>query len=89
MRNLRGSVLSWYLSGGVVGSVHAMVRVVGGWPMGFWGLWCPDVAEVVVVGRIDYAEVIVADDAGYCYVAKVVVDDEECGCVLVLSGCCI
>jgi hypothetical protein len=57
--------------------------------MGFWGLWCPDVAEVVVVGRIDYAEVIVADDAGYCYVAAVVVDDEECGCVLVLSGCCI
>jgi hypothetical protein len=36
-----------------------------------------------MVGRIDYAEVMLADDEGYCYVAEVVVDDEEYGCAVV------
>jgi hypothetical protein len=30
--------------------------------VGFWGLWCPHVLEVVVVGSIGYVEVMVADD---------------------------
>jgi hypothetical protein len=65
--------------------VKAMVRVVGGWPAGFWGLRCLDVAEVVVVlvGRISYADVMVVDDEGHYYVVEVVVDDEECCCVVV------
>jgi hypothetical protein len=66
------------------GNAMASVRAINGWPVGFWGLWCPSVVEVVVVvGRIGYAEVMVADDEGYCYVVEVLVDDEECGCAVV------
>jgi hypothetical protein len=52
--------------------------------VGFWGLWCPDVAEVgvVVVGRIGYG------GEGYCYEVEGVVDDEECCCAVVVEvGC--
>jgi hypothetical protein len=45
------------------------------------------VAEVVVVvGRIGYAEVIVADDEGCCCVVEVVAGNEECGCAMVAEG---
>jgi hypothetical protein len=45
------------------------------WPVGFWGLWYPDAAEVVVVGSIGYAEVMVAGGEGYyCCVVEVVAE---------------
>jgi hypothetical protein len=68
-------------------SVKATVRVVGGWLAEFWDPWYPGVAEVVVVvGRIGYAEVIVADDEGCCCVVEVVAGNEECGCAMVAEG---
>jgi hypothetical protein len=39
----------------------------------------------VGVGRIGYAEVMVADDEGCCCVVEVVVGDEECGSVVVVA----
>jgi hypothetical protein len=68
-----------------LGSVKVMVRVVDGRSVDFWGLWCPDVAEVgaVVVGRIGYVEVMMVGGEGHCYVVEGVVDDEECCCPVV------
>jgi hypothetical protein len=52
-----------------LGNVNVIVRVVDGWPTGFWGMWCPDVVGVgaVVVERIGYAKVMVVGGEGYCY----------------------
>jgi hypothetical protein len=50
-----------------------MMRVVGGWLVGFWGLWC----RIVAVGCIDYVVVMVVGDRGCGNLAAEVVG--ECG----------
>jgi hypothetical protein len=73
-----------------LGNERVMVRVVGGWPAGFWGLWCQDATRVVVAGRIDFVMEGMVDDGWECgIVAEVVAaDDEGCGCVAEVEGWC-
>jgi hypothetical protein len=50
-----------------LGNLWVMVRVVSGWRVDSWGLWCRVVVKVVdVVGRIGFVAVMVADDKGCC-----------------------
>jgi hypothetical protein len=56
-----------------LGNAEAMVRVVGGWLVDFWGLWCRIAVEV---GCIGYAVVMVDSNGGCCSLVVVV---GECG----------
>jgi hypothetical protein len=53
-----------------------MVRVVRAQPIGFWGLWCRFVLEVVVGGRNSYAVVGVVAGEGFGYAVVEVVAGE-------------
>jgi hypothetical protein len=44
------------------------MRVVGGWLVDFWGLWC---RIAVAAGCIGYAVVMVVGDGGYSDLVKV------------------
>jgi hypothetical protein len=46
-----------------------MVRIVGGWLVDFWGMWCQIAAEA---GCIGYMAVMVVGDGGYSDLAEVV-----------------
>jgi hypothetical protein len=47
-----------------LGNLKVMVRVVNGWQVNSWDLWCRVLVEVV--GRIGYVTVMVVDDRGCC-----------------------
>jgi hypothetical protein len=49
--------------------MRAMVRIVGGWLVDFWGMWCQIAAEA---GCIGYMVVMVVGDEGYSDLAEVV-----------------
>jgi hypothetical protein len=52
----------------MVCNAGAMVQVIGGSLVDFWGLWCQITAET---GCIGYAVVMVVGDGGYSDLAKV------------------
>jgi hypothetical protein len=52
-----------------LGNTGAMVQVVGGWLVDFWGLWCRIAAEA---GCIGYAVVMAVGDGRYSDLVEVV-----------------